>query len=52
MRKIKSKVGRKLISDKKELVGIYLKASEIQNLGGKDVTRTKIYKLLKIDRHE
>ena len=49
MKKTKSKVGRKLISDKTELVGIYLRASEIENLGGKDVTRKKIYKLLKIE---
>jgi len=47
----KSKVGRKTINDKKEMVGIYLKASEIKNFGGKDKTRIKIYNLLKIKQN-
>ena len=50
MKQVKSKVGRKSIDDKKELVGIYLKKSEISKLGGKEETRNKIYSLL-TDNH-
>lgn len=34
-----SKAGRKKIEDKKELVGIYLRPSEINKLGGKESSR-------------
>ena len=34
-----SKVGRKKVADKKEMVGIYLRPSEINKLGGKDQSR-------------
>ena len=37
-----SKVGRKKIEDKKEMVGIYLRPSELAKLGGKDQFRQQL----------
>jgi hypothetical protein len=37
-----SKVGRKKIEDKKEMVGIYLRPSELKKLGGKDSFRQQL----------
>lgn len=38
----KMKAGRKPIPDKKELVGVYRTASELQKLGGKEKVRNII----------
>lgn len=38
----KMKAGRKLLTDKKKLVGVYRKESEIKNLGGMEQLRNLI----------
>jgi hypothetical protein len=38
----KMKAGRKLLTDKKKLVGVYRKESEIQKLGGMEKVRNII----------
>lgn len=43
----RAKPGRKAVSDKKEMVGVYLRSSEILKLGGKEETRNYILNLLK-----